>query len=147
MRRVALAVSALAFVWSAGLGAQEGPPQPKKWTGVTWYQVGHVKFKTGKRDDAMRLIQDYFVPATNAAGTPPPVMALEHQTGPWDMTVIWVMPEGPAQMTWEVHPNQIKWFGAMAQAVGGPEKAQEILAQWEEMIASSTSTIAFERQM
>lgn len=145
MRRIGLAVLALAFIWPAALLAQEAP-QPKRWTGVDWYRVAHYSFKAGKRDDAMKLIQTYFAPATEAAGTPPPVMALEHQTGPWDMTLIWAMPDGPADMSWEINPNELKWFGAMAQIAGGPEKAQEILEQFEALVASSTSTIALQRR-
>jgi len=137
-------------VWSLALilwvgagtvaGAEEAPA-PKKHQNVDWYRLVHVDYKPGKTDDALKLIREHFAPAGAAAGTPAPVMSLVHESGPWNATWIWLLSGGPADLEWDVSPNNLKWMAALAEQEGGMEKAQQQLSQYNDLVASSTSYI------
>ena len=120
-------------------GAQEAP-EPSKHKG-DWYVLLHVDFKAGKADDALKAIREHFAPAAAAAGTPGPVMFLVHESGPWDATSIWHLSGGPGDLEWDVSPNNLKWMAALAEQEGGMDQARQVLSQYSDLIASSTSFI------
>ncbi|MFW6193622.1 MAG: hypothetical protein ACOC83_09075, partial [Gemmatimonadota bacterium] len=126
MRSFALAAVAVCLVLPSTVAAQEEDPRPEKHENVTWYAVVNLDFVSGKRDAAMNVIREHFAPAAREAGTPGPVMQLEHQSGEWDLTLIWHMDRGPGGMEWKTTPEGIAWQKAFEQRVGGEEKAREI---------------------
>ena len=115
--------------WRAGGGqlsraseAQE-LPQPQKHEKQRWYRIVRTQFKYGKDWEARQLIKDHLRPATVASGAGEPVMEFHNQTGPWHETLIWAMPEGPAEMEWALSPDFTKWFAALAKLEGGTDKS------------------------
>ena len=144
--RLAVLVAVAAFfALPVALEAQEAP-EAERYEGVTWYEVVHLDFKPGKADDAMDVIEEHFIPASEAAGNPGPVMELIHATGGWDLTVIWELEDGPSDYTWEMSPSGVAFMQAMAEREGGMEAAQEVWERYQSYIAKSKSTLTRTRE-
>ena len=124
-------IAALALVLMVGSAAAQDM-EPKKWDNLEWYQVVNVSFEQGKMDEALEMIENYFMKAAMKAGTSGPDMLLINHTGEWDLTVVWKMKGGIADMEWEMSPDDAKWMAAMAEIAGGPEAA---MAKWQEYLA------------
>lgn len=144
MRSLCLAAVAAMLVLPSTVAAQEEEPRPEKHENVTWYAIVNVDFASGKRDAALELIENHFVPAAKKAGTPGPVMHLEHQSGDWDLTVIWHMDRGPAGMEWKTTDEGIAWQKAFVEMSGGEEKAKEIGETFDSYIARENVTISMQ---
>lgn len=147
MRRARLfsALSILTFFTIAALflaspAAAQEDRQAKRYENVDWHQVVLVDFKHGKKTRAMEIVREYYDPATEKSGTQRP-RAIEFQTGPWDMMLIWTMEDGPSEMTWETHPEGLKWMNAVAEIAGGEDKAQKILDEYNGLIVRTTSFV------
>lgn len=131
-------VLALPMVASAQL------PTASKYENVTWYNEVHIAFKGGERNAALSMIREHFIPTVEEAGIERPRL-LEHTTGPWDITVIWHLEEGPGQLEWEVSPWAEAWWTTFSEREGGPEAAGAMFAEYQAKIAKSTSSIVIER--
>lgn len=121
-------------------------PQPQKYRNVTWYRVERIALKAGKREDALKLIKQYYLPASKAAGTEKPVLYLEHQTGPWDLTIIWRLQGGPSELEWKESPDGLAWYRAFVKVAGGQQKAEEIMSKESSYTARETSSIALQEE-
>ncbi len=142
MRRFTAAAFVIVFlgllVAPSGADAQEA----EKWDGVTWYRIVHVDFHNGKAGDARKIIEEHYMPAGEAAGTPGPIMMLWHETGEWDLTILWEMTDGPSSMEWRRSPNNVKWWKVFVEREGGAEAAEAIQEKYSGLVARSTSDIA-----
>jgi hypothetical protein len=96
-------------------------------------------------DEAMKLIEEYFEPASNKAGLPGPAMLMVNHTGKWDLTVVWKMKDGLKAMEWKTSPEDAKWMSAMHEMVGGADKAKEIMEQYQSLVSATSTVIC--RQM
>ena len=96
---------------------------------------------SGKREEAMEMIAEYFQPAGEKAGTSPPMLAVHFQSGKWDAMFIWELDGGVADLEWFRSPDDIKWFAALAELNGGPEAAAEIMERWSKSIDESETHI------
>ena len=123
-----------------GLLAQE--MTAKKYEDPQWYNIVYVDYKPGTYNKAMKIINDYFMKASDQAGTPGPVMAFELNSGTYDNMMVWHMKDGIESMNWDVSPDNVKWRTALNELAGGAEKASEILKDYQSCIASSSNTIA-----
>jgi hypothetical protein len=138
MRLMLAAALIVLFALPTRAEAQEA----EKWEGVDWYRIVNVDFHNGKAGDARRIIEDHYMPAGEAAGTPTPVMLLWNETGEWDLTIIWHMKDGPASMEWQRSPDGVKWWQTFVEREGGEEAAEAIQEEYSGLVARSTSTIA-----
>ncbi|MFQ3213644.1 MAG: hypothetical protein ACJAT1_000655 [Marivirga sp.] len=125
--------------FSQSVLAQEGA---KKYENPEWKQIVYIKFEAGKYDEAMKIVNDYYMKASDKAGVPGPEMALEMRSGKWDMMIIWNMEGGISDMNWEVSPNNIKWKKALNEIAGGEEETKEIMKNYIDMVKDSYSEIA-----
>lgn len=123
------------------------PMQATKYKNVKWYGIAQVDFKPGKMDEAMGLVKKYFMPAGKAAGNPGPVMVLENQTGAWDITVIWLLKDGPSDLEWKVSPQSVASSKELLKLVGSKEKVKKIRKEWISDIARSTYNVALQEDM
>ncbi len=114
----------------------------KKYENPQWYNVVYVDYKPGTYNKAMSIITDYFMKASEQAGTPQPVMAFELNSGSYDNMMVWHMKDGIESMNWDVSPDNIKWRAALNEIAGSAEKAGELLKDYQSCIASSSNTIA-----
>jgi hypothetical protein len=129
MKSLKLVLLALMVIWtSQNLAAQE--MQAKKHENTNWYAVAFIKFNPGQKEAAINLIDNYFVKADEKAGTSPPVFAMNMATGEYDYVLGWKMSGGIQDMDWEMSPDDVKWFGAMTEITGGPDKAQEKMKEF-----------------
>ncbi|TLU65123.1 hypothetical protein FE810_09355 [Thalassotalea litorea] len=112
---------------------------------VKWKNVVKITYKIGKRDDALKIIKDYYQVASKKAKTPMPEMVMEMHTGDYDLLVIWHMQNGIEDMTWETNPDSVAWRKALNDVAGSEEKAQEILDEYVSYIAHAENEIALVR--
>ena len=132
------------FLLAAPAQAQDEEPEPTRYEDVTWNQVVLVDFKPGKEERAMEIIDEYFDPVVKKAGNQMP-RAVELQTGPWDLLLVWTMKDGPSDMTWETSPEEIETMKA-AQEMFGQEKMEKINDEYSSLIARTTSFMGFSGQ-
>ena len=138
----ALAAVAALTVFAIPASAQDDDGGPMtQGDDAVYISVTHVKFKAGKRERAMEIIAEHFQPAGEAAGTAPPMMAIHYQTGKWDAAFIWTMEGGMADMEWYRTEDDIKWFEALSEQLGGAEAAEALLAEWTSGIAGSVTEV------
>ncbi len=142
MRVTAIVLAVILFL-PALLNAQE-LPKATKFTDVSWYTIRHVAFEPGQRQAALRLIREHLAPAADAAGLEKPQL-FEHQTGEWDITLVWSMPEGPAGMEWEVNPWQESWWASFAEREGGMQAGMAIWQDYFSKISHASSTVVIDR--
>jgi hypothetical protein len=139
MRKLAtIAVAgALAAVPTAAFADhhEEGPTIREN---AEYMEIIMVDFKPGKRGRAEEIVRDYFMKASDAAGTPKPYV-VHLQTGSWDFIVAFDMKDGPVEFTYTDTPNGKKWFAALSELAGGDDKAQAIWDEYQSLIARSTS--------
>lgn len=130
-----LICAAAAALLSTPAFAQDAPKAEKR--NSDYYSMTFIDFKPGHEDEAMAIIDDYFVKAADQAGTATPDMALQMLTGEYDMLVIWKMKGGVADMEWARSPDDVKWMAAMSELAGGPEAGQ---AKWKEYLSHVQSS-------
>jgi hypothetical protein len=119
----------------------EAQVEAKKLEDPDWKTIVMVDYKPGHDEKAQKMIQDYFMPASEKAGTPGPEMVVELSTGKYDRMYVWDMEDGVEGMNWDISPNGAKWWNAMAEIAGSEEKAQEIWQDYMSCIANSSTTI------
>lgn len=98
--------------------------KPMKYENVTWYGIEQIALKPGKFQSYLNLIKKYYYPVGKAVGDMP-VMILEHHTGPWDLTIIWRMKDGPASLEWKMSPTNVAFHNEFIKRFG-KEKFTEI---------------------
>jgi hypothetical protein len=98
--------------------------KPTKYENVTWYGIEQIALKPGKYSNYMNLIKKYYAPVGKAVGEMP-VMILEHRTGPWDLTIIWRMKDGPESLDWKTSPMDVAFHNEFLKQFG-KDKLMEI---------------------
>ena len=137
-----VAASASLVLFAASAQAQEDDGGPQKWGDDAKYvETVVIKFKAGKRERAMEIIAEYFVKATEKAGTAGPLMVIHMQTGRWDLAAVWELQGGTADLEWYRSPRDVKWYEALTEIAGGEEEAGAILKEWSGSVADSMSNI------
>jgi hypothetical protein len=121
--------------------AQESP-EPQRYENVDWNNVVMVDFKPGKRGRALEIIREHYVPASEEAGTPMPVM-IEMMSGEYDLMFVWMMDDGPSEMTWERSPESIAWRSALVDMMGSEEETEKLQDEYSSLINRSISYIGF----
>ncbi len=134
MRTITLIFLLLALPTS--LLAQEGV---KYGDDVSFYTVVFTKFKPGKADAATEMIYKYFVPADGDIGRK--VINFDFSTGEWDHVVFFPMKDGVSEFEWKTPPTEGAWMAAFTKRVGGQEKAAEMMAQWDGLVAEQRTEL------
>lgn len=132
----------IAALTSAPAFAQEEMKAEKR--KADYYQIVLAKFKPGMEDDAMKIIEEYFVAAADQAGTSKPAMEVSFLSGEWDAMWMWKMKDGLAEMEWEMSPEDVKWMQAMNDLTDG--KAMEKWEEYLSMLDSSVSYIGYQEK-
>jgi hypothetical protein len=140
MERKAFGLMLILLVLAWGVNAEE-TFKAKKWDNPEWYYLVHVDFEPGKTEEAIKLINEHFAPASKEAGTPGPCMMLIHHTGEWNMTFVWHMKDGAAGLDWEISPDEEKWMAALVKREGGMEKAMELINAYRDLIEKENAIL------
>jgi hypothetical protein len=138
---VALAAITLA---SSTLAVAQDMPKATKHENVSWYMNFNVRFKDNKADEAQKIISQYFIPADKAIGRE--VLAFQCKSGRWDLIFFVPLKDGTADLAWKISTSDEKWLAALAKTAGSAQKAQEVLAKWDELVVDWNREIVF-RQM
>lgn len=139
---ITFAAASLAMLFAAPASAQDDDEGPQtQGEDAVYISVTHVTFKPGKRERAMEIIAEHFVPATEAAGTAAPMLAIHYQTGVWDAAFVWTLEGGMADLEWYRSEDNIKWFEALAEQQGGAEAAEALLAEWSGTIDNAETDV------
>lgn len=133
LRLVRSATLILLISVAAPLSAQEALAA-KKHENVSWFQMVNVKFKPGKLDEAVKIINEHFAPAGMAVGMTG-VRALYHNGGEWDLTLLFPLAEGPRALEWAVSPEDAKWMGEMAKREKGMGNVMALLNRYSDLVA------------
>lgn len=113
----------------------------KKYENPQWYNIVFIDYKPGMYDKAQKIIRDYFIKASEKAGTSGPSMVLVLHSGPFDQMALWSMEGGIEDMNWDVSPDNVKWRNALNDLAGGADKAGKIIEDYQACIASSRNAI------
>lgn len=116
--------------------------QPEKFENVEFYSVALFKWEDGKRDDAMKMINEYFKPSAQDAGQQLPVMELNLLYSEFDDLIIFPMEEGLEVFEWKTSPADAKWMNALQKRVGSEEKVQEMWVEFGTYVDHSQSMLA-----
>ena len=128
-------ICAALLVLALPAGAQEDDGGPmKQGDDARYVSVQYVKYKTGRREEAMQIINEYFAPAAAKAGLQGPMLAIHFQTGEWDAAFVWPLKGGMADLEWYRSPDSIKWFESLAELNGGAEEAEKIIARYQDTV-------------
>jgi len=137
-----IAVSTALLMFSVPAIAQDDDEGPMtQGDDAKYLSITHIKYKTGQRSEAMEMINEHFIPASEKAGLPGPILAIHYQTGKWDVTVVWEMAGGMADLEWYRSADDIKWFEALAELTGGMEQAQATWASYLDTVAFSETNV------
>jgi hypothetical protein len=138
----AIAVAAAFVMFAVPASAQDDDTGPiTQGEDAKYISITHIKFKPGKREGAMQIIGEHFGPAAEKAGLPGPILAIHYQTGEWDLTAVWEMEGGMADLEWYRSPDNVKWFAALAEQEGGAEQAAALLDEYRGMIDEAHSEV------
>jgi hypothetical protein len=136
------AVFALAFLFTTSAVAQEDDAGPiTQGDDARYLSVQYVKYKPGRREEAMQIITDYFGPAAAKAGLAGPMLAIHFQTGEWDAAFLWPLKDGMADLEWYRSPDSVKWFEALAELNGGVEEAGKIIDRYQDTVREMQSEV------
>ncbi|MAM17823.1 MAG: hypothetical protein CME35_02480 [Gramella sp.] len=139
MKQFKMFLFSLCFVLSGMAFGQE--VTAKKYDNPHWVSVGMIKFKPMGKSKAMKIVEDYFAKADEAAGIKPPT--IYHLVGgDYDMMVVWEMTEGLEAMNYETSPEDVKWLGEMAKLTGGQEQTMAKLEEFYGYVDNFKSTLA-----
>lgn len=138
----ALALAGTAFSGTALAQDDDEGDGTARLENVTIVEVVYISFKPGKRTRALEIINDYFVPAGDAAGTAGPMTAIHFDTGKWDMVILWELEGGFDDLMWYVSPDDLKWFAALTEMAGGEEEAGAIWGEYIGLVANAHNEVA-----
>jgi hypothetical protein len=138
----ALAVTAAITMFTVPASAQDddGGPQTQG-DDAKYVEVVFVKYKPGKRERAIEIINEHFVKAGEAAGTPGPLGTIHLQTGEWDSLIVWNLEGGMADLEWYRSEDDLKWWAALVEQEGGEDAAEALWAEYRGTIDEAESDV------
>jgi len=130
-----LAVSAALTMFAIPASAQDEEEGPvTQGDDARYISATLIRYKPGKRERAMEIIAEHFMPAGEKAGTPGPLGVIHFQTGEWDALFVWNLEGGMADLEWYRTENDIKWFAALVEQEGGEEAAGKLIAEYQSLV-------------
>ena len=125
---------------SALLLAHPDEPTPSVDTEVMWHTITVIDYKPGTTDAAKALIQK-FETASETSGTSLPEIYW-FESGKYDLIVTWKLPDGPADLQEKWSPAGDTWWNALVAQEGSEAAALKLQADYNELIASSVTSVA-----
>jgi hypothetical protein len=137
-----LAVTAALFLFAVPAMAQDDDEGPlTQGEDAKYLRITYVKFKPGQREAGMEIISENFVPATEKAGTNPPMLAIHFQSGEWDAAFIWALEGGMADLEWYRSPDDVEWFAALSELAGSPEQGAAVYQSFMDTVAEMQTEV------
>jgi len=137
-----LAVSAALTMFAIPASAQDEEEGPvTQGDDARYISATLIRYKPGKRERAMEIIAEHFMPAGEKAGTPGPLGVIHFQTGEWDALFVWNLEGGMADLEWYRTENDIKWFAALVEQEGGEEAAGKLIAEYQSLVDEAETDV------
>lgn len=136
MRKLLMATAALgmAMTGAPALADDHEEKAERELAEVTWYRINMIKWKVGKGDRAHEII-DMFEKVDAALGRND-VIDLHMNTGEWNSIVAFKMKDGIQAMAYQPTGEPDPWDAEFARQVGGEDKAKELMAEFNSLIAA-----------
>ena len=128
------------FILAAITYAYPDEPTPSDDNNVMWHSITVIDYKPGTLDDVKALIQK-FDAASETAGTLLPEVYW-FKSGKYDLIVTWKLKDGEADFQGKWSPYGELWWNALVQLEGSEEAAEKLQADYNNLIASSVTSIA-----
>ena len=106
-----------------------------------YYSVGFTKFKKGKMERGIEIIQKYYWPVDQKIGRN--VMPFDFMTGEWDHIVFFALEDGMSELDWKQSPSNAKWWNGLVKELGSEEKVKEIMTEFDSCVLKSKTEIAY----
>ena len=132
--KVAALFALVALLFNPASAQQDEDGPISQGDDARYLSVQYVKYKTGRREDAMEIISEYFAPAAAKVGLAGPMLVIHFQTGEWDAAFVWPLEGGMADLEWYRSPDSIKWFEALAELNGGAEEAEKVIGRYQDTV-------------
>lgn len=113
----------------------------EKYKNVDWYSVTFYDFHDGKKDEAMKLVNEYFLPTDQDLGRKE-VKEFDLLFSEWDHMTIFPMEEGLEAFEWKTSPEYVEWNKALEKRAGSKERVEEIFKEWSSYVKESKSHLA-----
>ncbi len=143
---VGIACAGVVAVTAAWVAQPDGPPEPKKYADVEWFSVVNVDYYASGEEAALKMVFEEFLPAARAAGLTGASFYEYATGGEWDLMIVFPMNDGPAGLEWEVSPEDIRFFGALAERAGGADEAKALFEEYSTHIARHESNVVRRRK-
>ena len=128
------------FIFTALSYAHPDEPTPPDDNSVMWHSITVIDYKPGTLDDVKALIKK-FDAASETAGT-----LLQEiywfESGKYDLIVTWKLKEGEPNFEGKWSPYGEPWWNALVELEGSEEAARKLQADYNNLIASSVTSIA-----
>jgi len=108
-----------------------------------YHQITYIKYKNGTIDRA-KEITALFKEADEKADLIP-VVDIWMMSGEWDHVAIFNFDEGISELKYTISPNNAKFRSALAELMGGMDKADALIAEFDSIIERSEKDIGFSR--
>ena len=117
----------------------EEPESPYK-DNVAWHSIIMIDYKPGTVDEVKALIRK-FETASEAAGTLVPEFYW-FESGKYDLILTWKLKDGTVDFEGKWSPYGEPWWNALVKQEGSEEAANELQATYNNLIASSVTSVA-----
>lgn len=114
----------------------------EKFENVEFYSITFFQWEDGMREDAMKMINEYFKPSAEDAGQQLPVMEVDLLYSEWDHMVVFPMEEGLEVFEWKTSPRDAEWMNALQKRVGSKEQVEEMWKDFSSYVKESKSILA-----
>ena len=125
---------------SAILSAHPEEPTPSVNTDVMWHTIVVIDYKDGTLEAAKVLIQKFETASETAGVSLPEIYWFE--SGKYDLVLTWKLQDGPADLQEKWSPYGDTWWNALVAQEGSEEAAVKLHADYNELIASSVTSVA-----
>ena len=114
---------------------------PEKRLDAKYYLVSYTKFKEGKKQEGMEIIQKYFWKADREIKRK--VLPFDFITGEWDHIVFFPLEDGTKELDWITSPVNAEWWKAMVKEIGSEDEVKRIRQQFDNCVMKSKQELAF----
>ena len=123
----------LSFLFSQG--------SPEKRLDAKYYLVSYTKFKEGKKQEGMEIIQKYFWQADREINRK--VLPFDFITGEWDHIVFFPLEDGTKELDWITSPVNAKWWKTMVKEIGSEDEVKRIRQEFDNCVMKSKQELAY----
>ncbi|MEW9798547.1 hypothetical protein [Alteromonas sp. CYL-A6] len=116
--------------------------QHTKRENAEYVAVAHYQVEPGNREEAKKLIKDYFMPATKKAENPLPTVYFM-MTGDQSVMLVYPLTLGPGELAYTETWEDKKFIQALSELAGGDKEAQAKLKRFGELFRLKAMNLGY----